>query len=150
MKTIALNRAARGRPNGFTLIELMIVVALIAILTAIAYPSYVSHVSKTRRADAKTALLDLAARQERFFSINNVYATTPGQLGYSGTAFPVDVQTSSQAYYQLTASANPSTTFAASAVPTGAQSNDSCGTYTVNQLGVQGNGNNTTASADCW
>ena len=66
---------------GFTLIELMITVAIIGILSAIAYPSYESYVRKSRRVDAKNALLDLASRQERYFSVNNKYSTTAADLG---------------------------------------------------------------------
>ena len=129
----------------------MIVVAVIDVLAAIAYPSYAEQVRKSRRSDAKTALLDLAARQERFFSINNVYASTPAQLGYAGAAFPVDVTSGSQAYYQLAvAVGNPATSYSASAAPQAAQSGDKCGTYTVNQLGVQANTGNSTSTAACW
>lgn len=61
--------------SGFTLIELMIVVVIIGILAAIAYPSYTRWITETRRSDAQNALLDLAARQERYFSQCNSYTT---------------------------------------------------------------------------
>jgi len=127
----------------------MIVVVIIAILAAIAYPSYVEHVRKSRRTDAKNALLDLAAREERFFSMNNAYTNTPASLGYAGT-FPADVQTSGTAYYKITVTAADATSFTATAAPAGAQAADKCGTYTINQLGAQGNTGNTTASSECW
>ena len=137
--------------RGFTLIELMIAVAIIGILAAIAFPSYQRYILKSRRADAKTALLDLAARQERFSSVNNTYTSTPANLGYAGTAFPVDVQSGGQAYYRLNVTPGaPATTYTATAAPIGGQTQDSCGTYTINNLGVQGNTGNTTATADCW
>jgi len=136
---------------GFTLIELMVTVAIVAILSAIAYPAYTQYILKSRRTDAKNALLDLAARQERFYSLNNRYATVPSALGYAGAAFPVDVQTGNAAYYQLTLTVtNPAgalPTFAASAVPLGHQAQDKCGTYTLTQLGVQGN---STSESGCW
>ena len=90
MKTRHL--AARAH-RGFTLIELMVVVAVVAILAAIAYPSYINQVRKSRRADAKSALLDLATRQERFFSTQNTYTNNAANLGYSA-AFPQPVLTS--------------------------------------------------------
>lgn len=62
--------------NGFTLIELMIVVVIIGILAAIAYPSYRNYMINTRRSDAQTALLQVANQQERFFTECNWYATT--------------------------------------------------------------------------
>ena len=72
--------------KGFTLIELMIVVAIIAIIAAIAIPSYQSQVQRTNRNDAKQALLDYANRQERFFLANNRYALPSeygSELGYT-------------------------------------------------------------------
>lgn len=129
----------------------MIVVAVIGVLAAIAYPSYIEQVRKSRRADAKTALLDLATRQERFFSVNNAYASTPGNLGYGNRAFPIDVLSGSQTYYQLAVTVGtPATTYSASATPSGGQVRDSCGTYTISQLGVQGNTSNSTSTSECW
>ncbi|WP_373378275.1 type IV pilin protein [Cupriavidus nantongensis] len=144
---------ARRAAAGFTLIELMITVAIAAILAAIAYPSYTEHVRKSRRTDAKTALLDLAARQERLFSTQNVYSGTPAALGYAGQAFPVQIQSGGQVYYQLTVVAgNPPTSYTATAAPVGAQAGDDCGSYTLNHLGLQGNTGMRAgvASAQCW
>jgi type IV pilus assembly protein PilE len=135
--------------KGFTLIELMIVVAIVAILAAIAYPSYLEQIRKGRRTDARTALVDFAARQERFMSTNNTYATTPDNLGYAGTAFPVDVSSDGAVYYRITVNAT-ATTFAATAQPVNAQSSDRCGSYTLSHLGVRGNTGNTLASNTCW
>ena len=59
--------------NGFTLVELLIVVAIVAILASIAYPSYQSHVSRTRYADAKVKLLEIMNQQRRYFTNNNTY-----------------------------------------------------------------------------
>lgn len=146
-----LNRAA-----GFTLIELMITVAIIAILTVIAYPSYQQYVLKSHRADAKTALLDLAARQERYFTLQNNYTSSPAALGYGAASFPIAVQTGSQSYYQLAVQVNNTATtgpqYTATAAPTQIQQSDACGSYTINQLGVQGNTgtSNGTTSAQCW
>lgn len=139
---------------GFTLIELMITVAIIAILTMIAYPSYQQYILKSHRADAKTALLDLAARQERFFTLQNVYASAPAALGYGAASFPIAVQSGSQSYYALSMqqvnNAASSPAYTAIATPTGPQQRDTCGTYSINQLGVQANSGNTTPTAQCW
>ncbi|WP_305367556.1 type IV pilin protein [Variovorax sp. EL159] len=153
MKTLQRPMDNRRNGAGFTLIEMMIVVAVVAILAAIAYPAYLSHVQKARRTDAKTALLDLATRQERFFSINNTYAGTAAQLGYPGT-FPIDVQTSGTVFYQLSVTASTpaalATGFAATATPVNLQANDTlCGTYSIDQLGTQGS-TGTLGPTGCW
>ena len=74
MNTTLKNKPLRER--GFTLVELMIVVAILGIIAAVAYPSYTSQMNKTRRADAKNCLLDASQRQENFFYTNNTYTTT--------------------------------------------------------------------------
>ncbi|MGJ7528323.1 type IV pilin protein [Variovorax sp. GB1P17] len=153
MKTLQHTMGSRRTGAGFTLIELMIVVAVVAILAAIAYPSYVRYVQKARRTDAKTALLDLATREERFFSINNTYAGTAAQLGYGGT-FPIDVLTSGTAFYQIAVTASTAaalaTGFTATATPVGAQTGDTlCGSYSIDQMGTQGS-TGTLGAAGCW
>ena len=89
------------RPAGFSLIELMVVVVIGAILLTLAVPSYVSYIRQSRRTEAKTAVLDLAAREERFFSTSGAaYSQTPTQLGLTGAGFPVSVGNN---YYTVTA-----------------------------------------------
>lgn len=138
-------RASRG----FTLIELMITVVVIAVLTGIAVASYANQVNKSRRADAKTALLDLAARQERFYTTNNSYTNVAANLGY--TALPASVPGgTAAATYTLSVTAATATSFTASATRSGAQATDGCGDYTIDDRGVQGNVNNTSTTAQCW
>src|SRR5215831_4031306 len=97
MQLHSLTRALRG----FTLIELMVVVVIATILLSIAVPSYMSQVRQSRRTEAKTAVLDLASREERYFSTNGaIYSTTPTDLGYTGGAFPAPV--GSDNYYTIT------------------------------------------------
>ena len=145
-------QAPRGRQRGFTLVELMIAVAIIAILAKLAFPVYTNSVKKARRADAKTALLDLAQREERFLATGNVYTTSAPALGYpTGSAFPLNVMTGTSAFYQLAVSMPTSTTFAATATPIGVQlaQDTQCGTYTLTGTGAQtisGSG----SATDCW
>jgi type IV pilus assembly protein PilE len=146
---------ARRRARGFTLIELMIVVAIIGILAAIAFPAYNQSVRKSRRSDAKAALLDLAQREERYLSTANQYTTSAPLLGYGGsatvtTANPMNITSGSASYYQLAVSAPTSTTFTATATPQGAQATDTCGTYTLSNTGTQGVSGGTGTPADCW
>jgi type IV pilus assembly protein PilE len=127
--------------NGFTLIELMVTVAIIGILAGIAYPGYQDSVMKSRRADAKGALLGLANAMERHFTQKNTYlgaGTTDGNTGsptiFSATS-PVDGGTPS---YNLTINAVTASSYTLNAAPTGAQTNDKCGTLSLTQTGARG------------
>jgi type IV pilus assembly protein PilE len=152
MENASRNTTPRPAAAGFSLIELLVAVAIIGILAAIAIPSYVDKVQKSRRTDAKTALLDLASRQERFYTTNNTYTADPTAtgLGYAVAAWPAGIPIGTQANYNLTVTAASATAYTAQAVPTGVQAGDPCGTYTINQSGVQGNTGNTLTTAQCW
>jgi len=136
-------------PRGFTLIELMIAVVVIGILTGVAVANYSYQVAKSRRADAKSALLDLAARQERFFTTNNTYTNVAANLGYAALPASIPGGTAA-ATYTLTITAATATSFSAQAARNGAQATDNCGDYTIDDRGVQANVNNTLATAQCW
>jgi type IV pilus assembly protein PilE len=144
---------APTRARGFTLIELMITVAVIGILSAIALPSYFAYIQKSRRTDAKNAVLDLASREERYFSINNAYTAGGAALGYA--QLPLAVNASGSSFYTLsvTVSASPPG-FVATATPTGSQARDTaCHAFRVDQAGVQSNVDGAGAAlpeAGCW
>jgi type IV pilus assembly protein PilE len=144
----------RSRPRGFTLVEVMIVVAIIGILVAVAFPAYNQSVIKSRRSDAKSALLDIAQREERYLSTANQYTTSAPQLGFAtGTALPMNVMSGSAAFYQLSVAVPTSapTTFTATATRVGKQVNDTkCGDYTITNTGAQGVTNASLTPADCW
>ena len=146
MKMMPPKMASRG----FTLIELMVTVAIVAILATIASAAYTSHVQKSRRTDARSALLDLAGREEKLFSTTNAYSGAASDLGYGavGTPWPIPV---GSGYYNVSAAVgNPPVTYVITATATGTQVNDAqCVTLSVNQLGVQSStGTGTTAT--CW
>lgn len=135
------------RHFGFTLIELMIVVAIAAILAAVAIPSYRQYVMKSHRSVAKSTLMEMASREERYYTLNNAYPASATSLGYS--AATVTVPSGADPYYQVSV-VSGGNAYSLQAVPTGSQTGDTCGTYTLNNLGVQGNSGNTTSTADCW
>ena len=123
------------RSVGFSLIELMIVVAIIGVLSAIAYPAYTDSANKSRRADAITTLLDMQLQQEKHRSINSSYTTTLGDIGYGGGVSP-------DGYYDLAIDNDAAKTNAngfemtATAKNDAAQSGDaSCQTFTLTQAG---------------
>jgi type IV pilus assembly protein PilE len=130
------------RNGGVTLLELMIVVVVVGILAAIAYPSFQDQVRKTRRADGKAALLDTAQQLERCYTRFASYTAAAGCVIAGALPFnsPEDSYTISGV---LAAS-----TFTLSATPQGNQANDvQCGTLTLSNTGVQG----ADGDADvCW
>ncbi len=121
-----LGRNRHRRAAGFTLIELMIVVAIVAIIAAIAYPSFADQVRKSRRAQAKADLLELAQLAERSRTVRNTYAEFDlpfEQSPREGTA---------RYLIQWVGDADAST-FELEAVPQGSQAQDPCGTMSINQ-----------------
>ena len=139
------SRACRTQ-KGFTLIELMIVVAVIGILSAIAYPSYQESVAKSRRADMQRALADADQYMRRFYSSNDTFVITslPTALAKS----PKE----GSATYNIAASGMSTTAFTLTATRTGTMSADRCGNLAINQAGTPTqSGNQTTATlADCF
>jgi type IV pilus assembly protein PilE len=139
--------------KAFTLLELMITVAIVGILATVAYPTYRDSVMKSRRADAQGALMGFANAMERYFTENNTYqgagpagADTGAPTIFSATS-PVDGGT---AYYNLTISAANASSYTLSAAPTGVQSTDICGTLTLTNTGAKGFTGAGVTAADCW
>ena len=121
--------------NGFTLIELMIVIAIIGILAGIGYPSYLSHVNKGKRADAINALLSEAGRMEEFYMNSDTY-----------TGATVGSATSTEGNYGIAVTiAGGGFSYLLTATPVGTDAE--CLTLTYDSLGVKGS---TGSSSDCW
>lgn len=132
------------KQKGFTLIELMVVVAIVGTLAAIAYPSYQEYVARARRADAKTVLLENAQFLERFYTQSGTYVGAALPLAES----PKDGATK---YYDISfVAAQTATAFQIQAVPKNAQSGDKCGSLIVNQSNQKSVSGATLDSATCW
>ncbi|MGH8149471.1 MAG: type IV pilin protein [Steroidobacteraceae bacterium] len=146
------------RSAGFTLVELMIVVVIVAILAAVALPMYNQQIRESRRTEAKTAVLELASREEKYFSVANSYTTDPTQLGYSAAAGATFPQSTGE-YYQITVEvpdpgwAGPATSpsYLITATPAAGSpqlADTQCTSFSVTQTGVQSETG--TLGSDCW
>lgn len=152
-----------SRAGGFTLVELMIVVVIVTILLSIAVPSYMSSIRESRRTDARTALLDLAGREESYNASMNAYTATSTNLGYP--AFPATI---GSGYYQITVSctaaygagvgagcgpnAIPGPSYYLTATPvagTSQASDTQCATFSVDSQGNQFS-TGTAPTTTCW
>ena len=136
----------RQRSLGFTLIEVMIVVAIIGILAAIAYPSYQNQVQKTRRADAKASLMELAQFMERNYSTSGAYDMKSDGTAFTTLPFDESPKDSGTKFYDLTFVADDQT-FTLSAAPKNGQEDDACGTLTINQIGTKDSDD---SNENCW
>lgn len=132
------------RVHGFTLIELLIVVAIVAVLVAIAIPSYREQVIKTRRAEGKAALAEVAQRLERCFTRFNAYN--------SAECTATAVGTSENGWYLVSATAIAATSFSLAATPQGDQATADlrCGVLSLTHTGVKGHSLTPPAGYRCW
>jgi type IV pilus assembly protein PilE len=123
------------RNRGFTLIELMIVVVIVGILAAIAYPSYQTYIRKGHRASAEAFLMDAAQRQQQYFLDNRAYAPDLGTLFGTASAIPKEVSP----YYQITVATTigPPPTFLLTAAPQGAQVSSNEQALSIDQVGTR-------------
>jgi type IV pilus assembly protein PilE len=150
------NSPGRRALSGFSLIELMVTVVIVSILASIAIPAYNAQIRKSRRTEAKTALLDLAGREERYFNTNNAYTDGAAKLGYAPatstvTLAPATPMSVGSGYYTvtITLAAAPPYTIVATAV--GDQAQDVCPTLTVDSTGLQtATGSGANPNVDCW
>lgn len=121
--------------KGFTLVELMIVIAILGILGSVAYPSYVNHMKKANRADGIDSLLALAGRMEEYYMNNDTYVgATVANVNSSDGKYTLAITTATAFAYTITAT------------PVGGDSY--CGNLTLNSLGVKGTSAGTVT--DCW
>lgn len=136
------------RANGFSLIELMIVVAVIGILSAIAYPSYQESVRKGNRAEVKAALLEAAQALERFYSLNGSYLSAPDTLP---NVYSANVPSAQDTKYQISVQGTPSrNTYTLRATRSGSMSGDPCGDFEISHTGQKAVVNATRTADECW
>ena len=137
------------------LIELMVVVAIVGILGALAYPSYVQHIVDTKRTSAKNILMQVADRQQQFFMDNKRYTSDLTDLGFSANPLFVSSDGAPAAagdtdtVYVFGLANVAATTYIAVAAPLAGQlkRDTDCGTLTLNQAGAQAA---TGTADDCW
>lgn len=145
------NEYQKNKSKGFTIIEVLIVVAILGILAAIAIPQVTKYTTNARRADGKTALLAAAQAMERYYTNNYTYGEMDGGV-YEGATIP---GSSDQGYYTVTVTAANATAFTIQAVadPSGKLASDTqCKTMTINQLGEKKAYDNQNAdkTSECW
>ena len=128
------------RQSGFTLIEMLIVVAVIAILAAIAVPTYNEQVRKSHRGGGKAVMLQTVQALERFHTVNNTYS------GYTPTNFAApEGSTGTAQHYELEVSNLGVATYTITAVPKNGQLKDKCLTLSISHTGAK-----TPATDGCW
>jgi type IV pilus assembly protein PilE len=141
--------------KGFTLIEVMIVLALIGILSAIAFPNYQEYIKKGQRSRATADLLVANQWMERYYSENLRYTTTLG--GTTNTEFttrfaigsPLDGASAATKLYDITLTAVADRTFTIRLAPTGGMAGDKCGNYSITNTGIRAV-SGTPGMTYCW
>lgn len=129
------------KQEGFTLMEIMIVVVVVGLLTTLMLPAYQKYTDRARRGDGITALLDASLKQEKYRADSVTYAGTLSSIPVAAT--------SAEGYYNLSIVGTPTgSSYLMTAAPTGIQSGDDCGTFAIDQNGPNHTGSY--ADADCW
>ena len=140
----------RATASGFTLVEVIVVVAIIGILAAIAIPSYNEYVRRSQRAEARTVLLEAAQFMQRFYSANDRYDAARGG---AAVALPAQLQRApagGNARYTISLETVSTTAYTLQAVPTGSMSADKCGTFTLTSVGRKDVKDASVSAAECW
>ena len=138
-RTCKRNRLTGAR--GFTLMEVIVVVTMLAILAAIAIPNYSEYIRRGHRSAAQAYLLDLASRQVQFYLDRRVFTNDVAALNL---ATPAEI--ASRYNVAIVVNPGPPATFMITATPTGSQTGDRCGALTIDQTGLRG----AAVTTGCW
>lgn len=134
------------KKNGFSLIELMMTVAVVGVLASISVPTYKNYSMKIKRSEGRSFAMEIMQRQEKFYNENNTYTTNLSQLGYNSST-----PTSEKGYYKVTATAASdgiANNVIITAQPIGSQTSDTeCGSFIYNSNGLK---STSTSSSTCW
>jgi len=145
----------REKQKGVTLLELMIVVVIIAIISAFAYPSYTRFIIRAKRTAGTSMLLQIADRQQQFFMDNKRFAANLVRLGYAGNTVMIDedgavvADGDADRIYNISVSAVTATTYTLTATPqlVQASKDSACGSLTLTEAGVKGYSG---SGGECW
>ncbi len=143
------------RQRGVNLIELLVVVAIVSILSGLAYPSYMQHIVNTKRTTAKSVLMQIADRQQQFFLDNKTYTGNLTNLGYGANPLVVGddgrqlAAGDPESVYSVSVANASVTTYTITAAPLYGQAtrDTECGSLSLNQSGVK---TQSGAGTDCW
>lgn len=139
----------KSKSRGFTLIELMIAVAIVGLLAAIAYPSYLQYIQRSWRESAKLCLLDMTQQMERRYAAGLSYGPILDALDNDivfASACATDGDMSNRYWFHGVVKNG----FVLLAAPKGGQSTDACGQLGIDQSGIRSIHGGTAALAECW
>jgi type IV pilus assembly protein PilE len=152
MKSLVFQSAPsvrRFRLAGFSLIELLVVLVIMGVLSAVALPGYTRYVQRGHRTEAMAALLESQHFMERYYSANGQYLSPANAVPLLPQRLQ-GIPSQGTVRYQLSVREATLNSYVLQAVPEGSMAGDVCGSLTINQAGLRGVLNSTRSVAECW